>query len=249
MNYQSINEDTINRWVEEGWEWSRPISHEDYLAVRPNDFRLLLTPTKPIPCVWLGDLTGKKVLGLASGGGQQGPLLKALGADVTILDNSSAMLEVERQVMEREGYQLEIVKADMTQTLPFEDETFDYIIHPVSNCYVEKVEPIWRECARVLKSGGYLLAGVNNEVNYIVDGTEKEVIYRQPFNPIVNTDQRDYLLGEDSGYQFSHTIDEQVGGQLRAGLQLLDIYGDTNGEGHLHELNIETFYVTRSVKP
>lgn len=249
MNYQSINEDTINRWVEEGWEWSRPMSHEEYLAVRPNDFRLLLTPTKPIPCDWLGDLTGKKVLGLASGGGQQGPLLKALGADVTILDNSSAMLEVERQVMEREGYQLEIVKADMTQPLPFEDETFDYIIHPISNCYVEKVEPIWRECARVLKSGGYLLAGVNNEVNYIVDGTEKEVIYRQPFNPIVNTDQRDYLLGEDSGYQFSHTIDEQVGGQLRAGLQLLDIYGDTNGEGHLHELNIETFYVTRSVKP
>ena len=28
MNYQDINAQTIDRWVEEGWEWGIPIDHE-----------------------------------------------------------------------------------------------------------------------------------------------------------------------------------------------------------------------------
>ena len=48
--------------------------------------------------------------------------------------------------------------------------------------------------------------------------------------------------------QFSHTAEEQIGGQLKAGFVLTDIYEDTNGEGRLHELNIPTFYATRAVK-
>ncbi len=38
----------------------------------------------------------------------------------------------------------------MTQPLPFEDASFDMVFHPVSNCYVEEVKPIWKECHRVL---------------------------------------------------------------------------------------------------
>ena len=37
-------------------------------------------------------------------------------------------------------------------------------------------------------------------------------------------------------------------GQLRAGFTLTGIYGDTNGSGHLHELNVPTFYASRCVK-
>ena len=48
--------------------------------------------------------------------------------------------------------------------------------------------------------------------------------------------------------QFSHSIDEQIGGQLRAGLCLTDIYEDTNGEGNLNDHNIPTFWATRAVK-
>ncbi len=31
MRYQDINAMTIDRWVEEGWEWGKPLSHEEYL--------------------------------------------------------------------------------------------------------------------------------------------------------------------------------------------------------------------------
>ena len=64
----------------------------------------------------------------------------------------------------------------MTQPLPFEDETFDIIFHPVSNCYVEEVIPIWKECYRILKYGGHLIAGTDHYVNYLVDEKEERII-------------------------------------------------------------------------
>ena len=53
----------------------------------------------------------------------------------------------------------------------------------------------------------------------------------------------------DSGVQFSHSLTEQIGGQLKAGFILTDLYEDTNGSGPLHELSIPTFLATRAVKP
>lgn len=63
-----------------------------------------------------------------------------------------------------------------------EDETFDIVFHPVSNCYVEDVQHIFNEAYRVLKRGGIFLAGLNNEINYIVDEEEKEIVWEMPFN-------------------------------------------------------------------
>ncbi len=160
MNYQDINAQTIDQWIEDGWEWGQPVSHEAYLAALKGRAPIFLTPTKPVPGAWLGDVKGKRILGLASGGGQQMPLLTAMGARCTVLDYSPRQLESERIVAAREGYSIEIVRADMTKPLPFEDEAFDLIVHPVSNCYVESVEPIFRECHRVLKKGGALLSGL-----------------------------------------------------------------------------------------
>ncbi|MGZ1248490.1 class I SAM-dependent methyltransferase, partial [Lactobacillus delbrueckii subsp. bulgaricus] len=85
---------------------------------------------------------------------------------------SDQQLESERLVAEREGYDIDIVKADMTQPLSFADESFDMIIQPVANCYVEKVKPIWKECYRVLKKGGVLLVGLDNGINYLFDSED-----------------------------------------------------------------------------
>lgn len=247
-NYADINAETIDRWVEEGWEWGRPIDHAAFERARRGEWDVYLTPTKKVPYDWLGDLHGKKVLGLASGGGQQMPIFAALGAECTVLDYSPRQLESERLVSEREGYAIRVVRADMTKPLPFANGEFDLIFHPVSNCYVQKVEPIWRECFRVLKEGGVLLAGMDHYVNYMVDETETMIVNTLPFDPLANPEQRRQLEETDSGMQFSHTLTEQIGGQLAAGFTLVDMYEDTNGEGRLHELHIPTFIATRSVK-
>ena len=249
MEYQDINADTIDRWIREGWEWGKPISHEAYEKAKNGEWEVYLTPTKPVPDTWLGDLKGKRILGLASGGGQQMPVFTALGADCSVLDYSLLQLESERYVAEREGYEIRIIRGDMTRRLPFHDEEFDLIFHPVSNCYVEEVRPIWKECFRVLKPGGILLSGTDHYVNYIVDPEEKMIVNRLPFNPLLNPDQMKQLEAEDAGVQFSHSLEEQIGGQLEAGFTLLALYEDTNGEGRLHDLNIPTFLAMRAQKP
>lgn len=111
--YQDDNSAIIDRWVAEGWEWGKPIDHEQFVAARHGDWQILLTPTKPVPRDWFpADLKGMRVLGLASGGGQQMPILTAAGARCTVLDYSEAQLEGERVVARREGYGIECVRAD-----------------------------------------------------------------------------------------------------------------------------------------
>lgn len=248
MDYQDINAKTIDRWIEEGWEWGIPISHEEFVKAMNGEWEVVLTPTKPVPKSWFGELKGKRLLGLASGGGQQMPIFTALGAVCTVLDYSDKQLESEWLVAERENYQIEIIKADMSKPLPFADESFDIIFHPVSNCYVREVEPIWRECFRILKKGGVLLSGLDNGMNFLFGEDETKVVNSLPFDPIANPEQRRQLEADDCGMQFSHTLEEQIGGQLRAGFTLTDLYEDTNGEGFLHEMNIPCFVATRAVK-
>ena len=249
MAYQDINAKTIDRWVREGWEWGQPIDHETFLRARAGDWSVVLTPTKPVPREWFGDLRGKRVLGLASGGGQQMPIFAAAGAVCTVLDYSEEQLKAERMVAEREGYGIEIVRADMTKPLPFADGAFDLVFHPVSNCYVREVKPIWRECFRVLKPGGYLLSGTDHFVNYLVDEDEERIVNRLPFDPLEDPAQMAQLQRDDCGVQFSHTLEEQINGQLEAGFTLLALYEDTNGQGRLHDLNVPTFLAMRSQKP
>ena len=247
-NYQDINSKTIDSWVDGGWEWGKPITHEIFEKARNGDWSVFLTPTKAVPKEWFCDFAGAKILGLASGGGQQMPVFTALGADCVVMDYSQRQLDMDKLVAERENYSIEMVRADMTKTFMFADESFDLIFHPVSNCYIEDVEHVWRECFRVLKKGGILLAGLDNGMNFLWDEEEKEMIYKLPFNPL-----KDEKLLEDSvknnwGVQFSHTIEEQIDGQIRAGFTLTNVFGDTNGVGNLHEHGVPAFWATRAVK-
>lgn len=248
MNYQDINAVTIDRWIAEGWKWGIPISHEQFISAARGNWDVVLTPTKPVPHEWFGDIRGKKILGLASGGGQQMPIFAALGADCTVLDYSEKQIESEKAVAMREGYAIRAIRGDMTKPLPFVDEEFDMIFHPVSNCYVKDVKSIWRECWRVLKPGGILLSGVDHYINYIVDEDETRIINCLPFDPTENEEHRRQLEQADCGMQFSHTLEEQINGQLEAGFTLLNLYEDTSGEGRLHELHIPAFMAMRARK-
>lgn len=247
-NYQDVNSKIIDKWVEDGWEWGKAISSEKFNDVKNGKWEVVLTPLVPVPHVWFGNLKGKKVLGLASGGGQQMPVFAALGAICTVLDYSDKQLESERIVAERENYKINIIKADMSKKFPFNDNEFDLIFHPVSNCYVKNVNDVFKECYRVLKKGGILLSGLDNAINFIVNSSEKKVVTKMPFDPTLDKKLYKKSIKKNWGIQFSHTLEEQIGGQLKAGFTLTDLYEDTNGNGHLHNLNIKTFLATRSVK-
>lgn len=253
QKYTEINSKAIDKWVENGWEWSIPISHDEYMNAKNGQLRVLLTPTKSVPCEWFSpfikncNLNGVKILGLASGGGQQMPVFSALGADCTVIDYSEKQLESERIIAEREGYSINIIKGDISQPLPFDRETFDIIFHPVSNCYIEDVQHVWDECYRILKKGGVLLSGVDNGINYLFDENNPLlVVNKLPYNPLKDEELYRKCMQSDGSIQFSHTIEEQVGGQLKAGFTLMDLYEDTDNEGI--GKYAPNFLATRAVK-
>jgi len=249
VKYTDINAQTIDKWVGQGWEWGVPISEALFAAAKQGLWSMLLTPTKPVPREWYPCLKDKHVLGLASGGGQQMPIFAVLGANCTLLDYSLRQVASDLAVAVREGYTINAVRADMTQTLPFADNSFDVVFHPVSNCYIEDVMHVWRECYRILKPGGRLMAGMNNGFSYLFDeADEKSIKYKLPFNPLQTPELLEVLQVTDSGIQFSHTLEEQIRGQLRVGFKLLDLYEDTDGSGLLHEYGVPTFWATLAVK-
>jgi len=113
MDILAHNRAAWDQKVEQQDRWTRPVPEEVIERARRGEFELLLTPTKPVPMSWFPELKGIRRLCLASGGGQQGPLLAAAGAVVTVFDNSPKQLNQDRLVAEREGLAIETVEGDM----------------------------------------------------------------------------------------------------------------------------------------
>lgn len=256
MDIRAYNRKAWDKEVEKGNPWTIPVSAQEIARARAGDWSLVLTPTIPVPRSWFPtDMRGVEVLCLASGGGQQGPILAATGAAVTVLDNSPAQLDRDRQVAAREQLDLITVEGDMADLHMFADKSFDLIFHPVSNIFVPDVLPVWREAFRVLRRGGSLLAGMTNPVMYIFDLfklDEGELIVKHslPYSDLesLSEAERQHYLDQDFPLEFSHTLEDQIGGQLQAGFVLTGFFEDKDPENILSR-HTPTFFATRAIKP
>lgn len=131
MKYIEENEKIWDKRSESNDKWSVPVTSEMIRLAKEGEWSIVLTPRKSVPRDWFPqDLACKKILCLASGGGQQGPILAAAGADVTVLDNSKRQLEKDEFVAKRDDLVIKTVQGNMQDLSMFEDETFDCIIHP-----------------------------------------------------------------------------------------------------------------------
>lgn len=218
-----------------GSRWCQPVADEVIGKARQGEWEVILTPNRPVPREWFGDLAGRTVLCLAAGGGQQAPVLAAAGAKVMSLDLSDEQLYKDHVLAERHELLLDTVQGDMADLSAFADESFDLVFHPVSNVFVPDLEPVWNECARVLRPGGDLLSGFMNPCFYLFDADELDrgeppvARYRLPY---ADNDRRgpDGPLppcpSGDEAWEYSHSLETQIGGQLRAGFVLIDLYED-----------------------
>jgi SAM-dependent methyltransferase len=215
------NRDAWDEQVRAGSEWTRPFAPEVFERARRGDWSVVLTPCKPVPRAWFGDLRERDVLGLASGGGQQCPIFAAAGAHVTSFDASEQQLSQDRFVAQREGLELRTVQGDVHDLSVFADQSFDLVFNPCSTCFMEDLEPVWREVARVLRPGGVLLTGFVNPWVYLFEADAFDSGELRVTNRLPVREQREGLI------QLSHTFDAQLGGQLRAGLVITDMFEDT----------------------
>lgn len=239
-----------------GNEWTIPVTSEEVARAREGDWAVVLTPRKAVPRHWFPDLAGAAVLCLASGGGQQGPIFAAAGGSVTVFDNSPAQLGQDRLVADRDGLNIETVQGDMADLSCFDDETFDLVFHPCSNCFSETVRPVWRECHRVLRPGGTLLAGFANPMIFCFDRIKErdgvlELRYAVPYSDVtsLSDSERAAFLEPDEPLCFGHSLEDQIGGQLDAGLLLTGLYEDYHEEGDITVPYFPGFLATCARKP
>lgn len=258
MDLLAHNRRAWDRNVERGNPWTIQVTKEAVAEARAGKLEIVLTPTKPVPRDWFpARMNGVDVLCLASGGGQQGPILAAAGANVTVFDNSPRQLDQDRAVADREGLRITTVQGDMADLSIFEDRSFDLIVHPVSNVFAQKVRPVWRESYRVLRSGGQLLAGFTNPAMYLFDFDLIErhnilqVKHKIPYSDLesLSGEEKQYYIKQSLAFEFSHTLDDQIGGQIEAGFVITGFYEDRYPpEEDLLSQYLAVFIATRGLK-
>ena len=249
----SYNRHAWDREVEKGCVWTLPVDPSVIARAREGDWQIVLTPTKPVPRDWFPPLAGKKVLCLACGGGQQGPVLAATGADVTVLDNSPQQLERDRMVARREGLSLQTELGDMRDLGRFPDEVFDVII-VAGTCFVDDITVVWKEASRALKRSGILMAGCSNPIEYIFDlaawnAGELVVRHKIPYSDVADLteeERHELIIAKDEPLCVGHSLHDLIQGQIDAGLAIVGFYEDKNG-GPLDEY-IDSSFVTRAIK-
>ena len=183
---------------------------------------------------WLGgDIRGRTLLCLAAGGGKHGALYAAAGASVTVVDLSPGMLELDRAVAAERKLQVRTVEASMDNLFMLSDEEFEFVIHPVSTCYVPDLQPVYREVARVIRAGGLYIsqhkqpASLQADVRPSQHGYELlEPYYRSgPLPEVVGSPHR-----EESTWEFLHRWEQLVGGMCRAGFVIEDLVEPLHAE-------------------
>jgi ubiquinone/menaquinone biosynthesis C-methylase UbiE len=94
---------------------------------------------------FLGDVRGRSVLDVGTGTGRGALALARLGAVVTGIDASDAMLDVARERAARDGLSVQFQVGD-AHALPFQARSFDFAI----SLRVLMHAPDWRRCLREL---------------------------------------------------------------------------------------------------
>ncbi len=255
MDLLKHNREAWDKEVDDKNEWTVPVDHETIEKARKGEFSVLLTPLISVPMSWFGDIKGKKVLCLASGGGQQAPIFAAAGAIVTLLDNSPKQLKQDEFVAKRENLEIEIIQGDMRDLSVFADNTFDLIFHAVSNCFIDDVNKVWKEAYRVLKKNGRLLSGFCNPVQYIYDfdawdkNKEMKLKYKIPYSDLeqLTKEELEKRIAEKETLEFGHSLEDQIGGQIKVGFSIQGFYEDYHGIDFL-DAYIKTFIATLAIK-
>lgn len=231
------NREAWDHSVKEADIWTVIASEDEIKQARLGKPRIILTPNTPVPDSWLSQLEGVKLLGLAAGGGQQSALLAAAGADVTVFDLSPLQLEQDQKAAKTYDLSVRTIQGSADQLNGLRDGEFDLIVNPVSNCFFPSLENVWKECHRVLKSGGRLMYGFINPVSYLFDFEmankgEFRLKYSQPFSDIESFDESEKkrFLRKENALEYGHSLNDQLGLLLKSGFVIEDMFEDTWGE-------------------
>ncbi len=254
MDYAEHNRRAWDQQVKQGNEWTLPVSEEVIARVRDGDWHVVLTPQKPVPNSWFPVMSGLNLLGLASGGGQQAPIFAAAGARVTVLDNSPLQLEQDQIVARREGLSITSILGDMRDLSQFPTDSYDLIFNPCSMSFISDSRRVFDESYRVLKPGGRLLCGFTNPARFIFDEdkliqNQFQVRHKLPYKDTTHltSDELDQLRSENEPFMCSHSLEDLITGQIKAGFTITDMFEDVSDNDPLSEF-LPVYFATLAEK-
>ena len=233
MDYLNINKKFWNKWSQERGPWSQRCSKEQIQKARSGKIEVGITTDKLVPESWFPEnWKGLDILGLASGGGQQMPILAATGANVTSFDFSEEQLKRDLEVCKEEGLKMKIQKGKMENLGVFNGESFDFVINPVSTCFTSDVRKVWKEVYRVLRQGGIFITGFSNPIVYSLDRgsyenkNEMKLVHSIPYSDIESLSEKEIksIIKDSDSLEFSHSLSDLIGGQTDLGFKIVGFY-------------------------
>jgi len=234
--YTTYNAEAWDYEATKGNIWTDGCTPQQVEQARTGFLDMILTPFKQVPHTWIADTKDKEVLCLACGGGQQGVLLAAYGARVTVFDLSERQLAKDVSIAKREGLTLAIEQGDMSDMSRFPDKMFDLIYNPTSTCFIDDVQSVYRQCYRTLKDGGSLLTSAINPALYLFDEkaalkNHMKVKYTIPYSDLKSLSEKELTkrLKKHDTIEFSHTLNDLIGGLCTQGFSITDLYTDQSG--------------------
>lgn len=149
------------------------------------------------------NLTNKKVLDAGCAAGWYTEKLLELGAEVTATDISGEMVQATQR---RVGNKAEVLNLNLEKELPFQNDSFEFIISSLVIHYINDWSNTFCEFQRILKPGGIFLFSVHHPQmdiklspkkqyfsrELIVDQWHREgkiidvPFYRRPLHEIIN---------------------------------------------------------------
>jgi SAM-dependent methyltransferase len=208
--------------------WNQMASAQHDLT-RPATDQELDNPLQTVDASgWLaGGIRGWQVLCLAAGGGRHAPLYASAGAQVTVVDLSPAMLELDRQVAEYRGLSIRTIESTMDDLHMLAAGEFDLVIHPVSTCYLPRLDRLFPEVARVTRGGGLYISQHKQPANLqasLQTSTGQYTIEHAYYDNTPVTPARiPSKLREPNMHEYVHSWNSLLGGMCRSGFVIEDV--------------------------
>jgi SAM-dependent methyltransferase len=203
--------------VEEGCGYTVPWLDLDVPLIRQYARGELAAPPEPIwevyPPSVLAGVSGKDVLCLASGGGQQSAVFGVLGAQVTVIDFSAGQLAGDRAAAAHYGYAVETIEADIRDLSAVDAERYDLVYQGPSMSWVPDVHEVYAGVSRVLRPGGLYRVGYGNPATHFLEWNGEAYQIDVPYSERV-------YRHETGAYDYRHYFRDIFGGLLRRGFTI-----------------------------
>jgi SAM-dependent methyltransferase len=185
----------------------------------------------------LGEITGKDVLCLAGGGGQQSAAFALLGANVTVVDLSVEQLQRDREIAAHYQVRIETLQGDMRDLSCLRAKSFDIVWQPYSLNFVPNVLGVFSQVANVLRHDGIYRFNCANP--FFSGLTEKDwngegYLLKQPYRDGAETTCADsaWVYTSDESVpkprEYRHTLSTLINGLIEQGFVIRHLSDSTD---------------------